>query len=124
MTDCEMVHDLSLIGRQVEIAMHWIVIKGADAGRAQPESFGGQVQTLADRARFEVYTTIAAVAMNAAGAIDIGNHGKRDAGIAREILAETEGRGGDALIARLDEFQFSVPRPVEVDAGVQGVDTV
>jgi hypothetical protein len=49
-TDREMVHHLSLLGRQVEITVHLIIVERADAGCPQPERFRGEIQAVADGA--------------------------------------------------------------------------
>ena len=43
---------------------------------------------MADRASLEMSVAVAAVAMSAGSAIQIGNHGKRHTGIAGQILPE------------------------------------
>jgi len=103
-TDGEMIHNLALSGRQVEIPVHLLIEKCADAGCSQAECFGSEVQTVPDSARFEMHIAIAAVAMCAGGALQVADHRKRYTGIAGQILTEAEAGCGDALIARLHRF--------------------
>ena len=78
--------------------MHLVVEEGSDSGGPQPQRFGGEIQAMADGARFEMRVAIASVAVSAGGAIEIGNHGKRHAGISSKILPETEACRGDTLV--------------------------
>ena len=100
--DREMVHHLSLLGRHVEIAMHFLIVERADAGGAQPERFRGKIQAVADGAGFEMHIAITTVAVSAGGTIEIADHRKRHAGVPGEILPEAQARGRDALVATFD----------------------
>ena len=61
-----MVRYLSLLPREVEVAVHLIVVKRSNAGCRQPERFRRQVEPLADRACFKMYVAVATIAMGAA----------------------------------------------------------
>ena len=88
-TDREVVDNLSLFGRQVEIMMHLIIVERADARRAQPERFRREIHSLADGACFEMHIAIAAVAIDAGGTVEIADHRKGHARITGEVLPET-----------------------------------
>ena len=49
-----------------------------------------------------MHMTLAAVAMRADGAINIGDHRERHASVTGEVLPQAEPRGGDALVAGPD----------------------
>ena len=87
-TDREMVHHLSLLGRQVEITVHLLIVERADAGRPQPERFRGEIQAVADGACFEMHIAITTVTMGAGGALEIADHRERHACVTGEILPE------------------------------------
>src|ERR1017187_9378817 len=78
----EVVDHLPLLRRQVEITVHFVVVESANACRAQPERFGGEIQAVADRAGFEMHIAVTTIAMGAAGAIEIADHRERCAGVA------------------------------------------
>ncbi len=82
-SDREMVDDLALLGREVEIAMHLVVEEGSDSGCAQAQRFGCEIQAMPDSARFEMRVAIASVTVSAGGAVEIADHGKCNAGVFR-----------------------------------------
>jgi hypothetical protein len=43
MTDRKMVYDLSLVGYQVEMTLHLIIVEGADAGRTQSNCLSSEI---------------------------------------------------------------------------------
>ena len=45
-TDREMVHHLSLLGRDVEIIVHLVIVKRADASRPESERLRGEIVVL------------------------------------------------------------------------------
>ena len=94
-----MVHDLTLFRREAEIGMHLVVEEGSDSRGAQAQRFGRKLQAMADSAGFEMRVAIASITVSEGGAIEVGDHGKRHARVTREILTETEARGGNALVA-------------------------
>src|SRR5262245_23780883 len=87
-TDREMVHHLSLLGRQVEIIVHLVIVKRADASGSESERLRGQIQAVTDGACFEMHIAITTVSMGADGTFDIADHRERHAGVAGEILPE------------------------------------
>src|SRR5579872_3413465 len=87
-TDREMVHDLALIGRQVEVMVHLFIVERADACRPEPERLRGEIQALADGACFEMHIAITTVTMGADGTLEIANHREREACVAGEFLPE------------------------------------
>ena len=119
-----MVHHLSLLGRQVEITVHLLIVERADAGRSQPERFRGEIQAMADGACFEMHIAITTVAMGAGGTIEIADHRERHACVTGEILPEAQARGRDALVAAFDLLQLGTLRPEPVHAGFQPVDAM
>ena len=66
-TDREMVHHLSLRGREVEIVVHLVVIERADAGRRESERLRREIEPMADSSSFEMHVAITAVPMRADG---------------------------------------------------------
>src|SRR5260370_1788805 len=93
-----MVYHLSLFGRQVEITMHLIIVERADAGRPQPERFRGEIQAVADGARFEKHIAITPGAKGADGTGQNADHRERKPGITRASLAQTQTPGRDPLV--------------------------
>src|SRR5687768_1605293 len=87
-TDREMVHHLSLLGRHVEIIMHHVIVKRADAGRPESERLRGEIQAVTDGACFEMHIAITTVSMGAHGTLNIADHRERHACVAGEILPE------------------------------------
>ena len=87
-TDREMVHHLSLLGRHVEIIMHRVIVKRAEAGRPESEGLRGEIQAVTDGACFEMHIAITTVSMGADGTLDIADHRERHACVAGEILPE------------------------------------
>src|SRR5712692_8812283 len=87
-TDGEMVHHLPLLGSQIEIALHRLIVERADAGRPQAECFRGQIQAVADGARFQMHITITTVTMGADGTLEIADHRERHTCVTGEFLPE------------------------------------
>ena len=114
MTDRKVVDHLSLRGLKVEIAVHLVVIEGANAGGCQPERFGSDIKAVADCPGFEMHVAVAPITMGLGGAINIRNHGKRHTGIAGQVLSEAESGGCDSLIPGPDLLQLSSARPVSI----------
>ena len=113
-----MVYDLSLVGYQVEITVHLIIVEGADAGRTQSKRFSGEIQAVADSACFKMHIAITTVAIGASGTLEIADHRKSHAGVTGEVLPEAQASGRDALVATLDLLQLGTLRPEPVDARV------
>src|SRR4051812_42193792 len=114
--DRKMVHHLSLLSRELEITVHVFVIERPDASRSQPERFCGEIQPLSYGACLEMDIAITTFTMNTGGAIEIPDHRKRHAGVAREILSQTQTRGRNALVATHNLLQFAAFRPEPVHA--------
>ena len=68
-TDSEVVDNLSLFGRQLEIMMNPIIVERTDARRAQPERFRSQIHSLASGACFEMHVAITAVTIGTDGSV-------------------------------------------------------
>src|SRR5579863_4113934 len=109
--DREMVHHLTLGEGQVEIAVHRIVVECADAGRTYAVRFGGEIQAMADGARFEMHVSITAVAVSASGPFEVADHRECHAGVAGEVLPEAQARGRDALVTVLDALELRMLGP-------------
>jgi len=73
-TDREMVHHLSLLGRQVEIIVHLVIVKRADASRPESERLRGEIQAVTDGACFKMHIAITTVSIGADGTLDIADH--------------------------------------------------
>src|SRR3954451_23282749 len=123
-TDREMVHHLSLLGREVEIAVHLFVVERANAGRRQPECFRGQIEPVADSACFKMHIARTTITMGADGTVEIADHREGDACVTGEILPEAQAGGRDALVATPDLLQLSMIGPQPVYTGLQSVDTM
>ena len=123
-TNRKVVHHLSPLRRHAEITMHVVIVESADAGGPQPQRFRRQVQALADGARLEMHIAITAVARAAHGTLQIADHRKRDARVARQILPEAQARGRNALVAALDPLQLGALGPEPVHARFQTVDAM
>src|SRR5436309_1327362 len=102
----KVVNHLTLLRGDVEIAMHFLIVECADACSTQAERFRGEIQALSKGASLEMHIAVAAVAMRTGGAVEIADHRKCHASVAREILSETQARGRDALVARFDSLQL------------------
>src|ERR1700747_1872260 len=76
-----MVYDLSLLGRQVEMTVHLIIVEGTDAGSTEPKCLSGDVHTLANSCGFKMHVAITTVAKYAGGTIEIADHRKDHAGV-------------------------------------------
>ena len=87
-TDREMVHHLSPLRRKVEIIVHLVIVKRADASRPESERLRGEIQAVTDGACFEMHIAITAVSMGADGTPDIADHRERHACVSCEILPE------------------------------------
>src|SRR5579872_294595 len=123
-TDREMVDHLSLLGREVEIAVHLFVIKRANAGCRQPEGFRREIEPVADNACFKMHITITTITMGADGTAEIADHREGDACVTREILPKAQTGGGEALVATPDLLQLSTIRPQPVYTRRQIIDTM
>lgn len=122
--DREMVDDLSLMGGEIEVPVHLIIVESADAGGPQPECFCREIEPLADSARFKMHVAVSTIAMRANGTVEIGNHREGDAGITGEILPEAQTGSGYTLVTAPDRFQRRIIRPQPVYTGLQAVDPV
>src|SRR5688500_5745901 len=78
-TDREMVHHISLLRRQVEIIMHLVIVKRADASCPESERLRGEIQAVTDGACFEMHIATTTVSMGADGTLDIADHRERHA---------------------------------------------
>jgi hypothetical protein len=94
-----MVNDLSLMGRQIEMTVYFIVVERADAGCAQPQCLSGEVHPLANGAGLKMHIAISTVTVDVSGSIEIANHREGYARVAGQILSETESRCSNALVA-------------------------
>src|SRR5437764_6473761 len=123
-TDRKMVHHLSLVGRQVEITVHFLIIERANASRPQPERFRGEIQAVADGACFEMHIAVTTITMGADGTLKIADHRESHACVTGELLPEAQACGRDALVATPDLLQFGTLRPEPVHTGLQPVDAM
>src|SRR5437868_11728413 len=123
-TDREMVHHLSLLGREVEIPVHLFVVERANAGRREPECFRGEIEPVTDGACFKMHIAVTTITMGAGGTVEIADHREGDACVTGEILPEAQAGGGDALVATPDLLQLSAIRPQAVYTGLQPIDTM
>ena len=87
-TDREVVNHQSLLGRQVEIAVHFLIVECANSGRPQSECFGGKIQAVAGGAGFEMHVAVSTITMRAGGTSKIADHGERHACVTGEVLPE------------------------------------
>src|SRR5580700_2277228 len=113
-----MVHDLSLVGDQVEMTVHLVIVEGTDAGRAQSKCLSGEIQAVANSACFKMRIAITTVAIGMCGTLKITNHRKGHAGVTGQVLPEAQTSGRYALVATPHLLQLGTPRPVPVDAGL------
>src|SRR5947209_958013 len=123
-TDREMVHHLSLLGREVEIAVHLFVVKRANAGCRQPQGFCRQIEPVPGSAGFKMYIAVTTVTMGADGTVEIADHREGDARVTGEILPEAQTSGRNALVATPDLLQLSPIGPQPVYTGLQPIDTM
>src|SRR3954454_11599435 len=70
-TDCEMVHNLPLLGREVETAVHLFVVKRANAGCRQAEGFRRDIEPVADSAGFKMHVAVATLTIRADSTVKI-----------------------------------------------------
>ena len=119
-----MVHHLSLLGREVEIAVHLFVVKRANAGCRQPEGFRREIEPVADSAGFKMHIAITTITMGADGTLEIADHREGDACVTGEILPEAQTSGSDALVATPDLLQLSTIGPQPVYTGLQPIDAM
>ena len=75
-------------------------------------------------ASFEVHVTVTAITIEAGSPIEIADHGKSYAGIARQLLADTQTGSGDPLITFHVHLQFRTARREMVDAWWKAVHTM
>src|ERR1700738_5571120 len=94
-----MVYDLPLVGHQVEMTLHLIIIEGADAGRTQPKCLSGEIQAVANSACFKMHIAITTVAISTSGTIEIADHRKGHARVTGQILPEAQ-TGGRYAVGR------------------------
>src|ERR1035438_6874395 len=113
-----MVYDLSLVGFQVEMTVHFLIVKGTDAGCPQSKRFSGEIETLANSACFKMHIAITTVAIDTSGTIEIADHRKGHAGVTGEVLTEAQTSRRHALVATFDLLQPGTLRQVPVDAGL------
>src|SRR5450755_17438 len=123
-TDREMVHHLSLLGREVEIAVHLFVVKRTNPGCRQPEGFCREIEPVADSPCFKMHIAVTTITMSAGGAVEIADHREGDACVTGQILPKAQTRGGDALVATPDLLQLSTFSPQPVYTGLQPIDTM
>ncbi len=123
-TDREMVDDLSLLRCEIEVAVHFIIEERANSCCPESQGVGGKIKTLSDRSRLKMYVAIAAIAMGTDGAINVRNHGKRNARVSGKVLPKAESCCCYALIAGPDLLQLCVLRPISVHAWFQPLDAM
>ena len=119
-----MTYHLSLIGRQVDMAVHVIVVESADPSCTQPKCLGCDIQTMANGAGFKMYIAVPSVSEYGSGAREIADHRKAQASVASQSLSEAQGSGDQALVASLHKLQLGTLRPQFVDAGLYAIDAV
>ena len=119
MADGEVVYDLLTLLIDAQVLVNGIIEECADSSGANSKRFGRQVETVADGSGFEVNVAISAVTVRTGGSIKVRNHREGDAGIAGEVLSQTQPGGRDTLVALQDQFEFPAVRPVPVNAGFQ-----
>src|SRR5438270_7182782 len=119
-----MVHHLSLLGGDVEIAVHLFVVKRANAGCRQSECFRREIEPVTDSACFKMHIAVTTIAMGANGTLEIADHRESDVCVTREILPKAQTGGGNALVATPDLLQLSAIRPQPVYTGLQPIDTM
>jgi len=123
-TDREMVHNLSLLGRKAKVAVNLFIVKRADTGGSQPERFCGNTQTMANGTCFKMHIPITTIAMSADGTLDIADHRERHAGITRKFLPEAQACGRNTLVASVNLLQLTGIGPEPVNAGLKPVYTM
>src|SRR5438270_12555387 len=94
-TDREMVHHLSLLGREVEIAVHLFVVKRANAGCRQAEGSRRDIEPVADSAGFKMHVAVTTITIRADSTVEIADHRKGDACITRQILTKAQTSSSD-----------------------------
>src|SRR5271170_4061710 len=124
MTDGKMVYDLSLVGYQVEMTLHLIIVEGADASRTQSKCLSGEIQAVANSACFKMHIAITTVAIAASGTLEIADHRKSHAGVTGKVLPKAQASGRHALVATLGLLQLGTLRPEPVDAGLYPIDAM
>src|ERR1035438_1388830 len=117
-TDRKMVDDLPLVGYQVEMTVHLIIVEGTDAGCPQSKRFSSEIKCLANSACLKMDIAITTVAIGTSGTIEIADHRKGHAGITGEVLTEAQTSRRHSLVATLDLLQPGTLRQVPVDAGL------
>src|ERR1035441_8514338 len=113
-----MVYDLSLVGHQVEMTVHLLIVKGTDAGCPQSKRFSCEIKALANSACFKMDKPITTVAIGTSGTIEIADQRKGHAGVTGEALTEAQTSRRHALVAPLDLLQPGTLRQIPVDAGL------
>src|ERR1700676_3432483 len=79
---------------------------------------------MANCSRFEMHVSIAAISVPAGSIRKIADHGKCHAGIARQVLSQTEGCRHQALVPCFDSFQLCILRPVAINTRLQAFDAM
>src|SRR4051794_9791864 len=87
-TDSEMIHHLSMLRPQLEIVVHFVIVKRANTGRTQSESFRSQVEPMPNRSCFEVHIAITSIACDLCRPFQLTDHRKEYACITSEFLPE------------------------------------
>src|SRR5260370_32497278 len=113
-----MVHDLSLVGDQLEMTVHLVIVEGTDAGRTQSKCFRGEIQAMANCARFKMHIAITTVAIGMCGTLEIADHRKGHAGVTGQVLPEAQTSGRYALVTTLHLLQLATLRPQPVHAAL------
>src|SRR5580704_10013119 len=94
-----MVYNLTMAGGQLEVTVHLVVVKGADAGRTQSKGFSSEIQAMANCACFKMHVAITAITIAASGSGQIADHREGYAGVTSEGLSEAQGGSHQTLIA-------------------------
>src|SRR5690348_15896905 len=71
-----------------------------------------------------MHVSIAAVSVPAGSTVKITDHGKCHAGIARQVLSQTESCRHQALVSCFDSFQLSMLRPEAINTLLQAFDAM
>lgn len=68
-TDREVVDNLSIGGRRVEVVVRLIIVERADSRRSQSKRFRSKIECMADSARFKVHVAVTSIAIMISGTI-------------------------------------------------------
>jgi hypothetical protein len=111
-----------------QIAVDSVVVEGADTSGLEAHRFGGEIQTVADSAGFEVGKPVAALPELRCGAVQASDHRKGDACVSGEVLTQAQAGGRDSLVAGPKAFAMEKDAGIEVlyavDKGVQANEAV